>query len=276
MQCPDIVDFVSSLRESGFCLIKDFIDTSQLQSEALTLSDLLIDHYHINRFEDDSASRLSNNINSIASFDRTYLSHFYNAVKSLPSLAQIVASQLNLELLNELPPGDSKATIYGPVHGGAGIRINMPNEEQYLADWHQDFTTQMLSRSGFVFWIPLVHVDISMGPVILLEGSHKLGPKKIMIDTGREGSIAYNYKIAGIDSIVNQYKQISLCSDPGDLLIMDYHLIHRSGYNRSNSPLISVQYRYACLSHSTALSYLWPLGVHYSDYKNSRFAPEFS
>lgn len=276
MSNPDYRIYRQSIFDRGFCLVENFIDIQQLYNEVLGLSATLIDHHGIDLIDDPKVSLLSNHINSIAKHDRAYLSHFYNAIKSLPGLAQVVACNSNIDLLNSIYPGHSGSHIYGPVHGGAGIRINMPDEEQYLADWHQDFTTQMLSTKGFVFWIPLVDVDLLMGPVVLLDRSHKLGPKKIIIDPSRKGNIAYKYKIAEISDIVEHHQEVVLTFKAGDLLLMDYNLIHRSGFNQSLNPLVSVQYRYALLTHDSALSSLWPMGVHYSDYDKSRFSSVFS
>jgi hypothetical protein len=178
----------------------------------------------------------------LIALDRRYGSEVYDAVKQIPALLRMVASQRNEQLVRETRGTD----LPGIAAGGYGIRIDNPGEERFRADWHQEYHAQLRSVDGITLWTTLVPLTEEMGPVRFCPGSHKQGllrvhtrdpqnPKK----TGAYGLILENR-----ESVVAQYTQEAPLTRPGDVVLIDYAVLHASGHNRSKRSRWSIQMRY--------------------------------
>ena len=131
---------------------------------------------------------------------------------------------------------------------GFGIRMNIPGEKKFLANWHQDYSSQLRSLNGVVFWSPLVEMNNTLGPVKILVGSHREGLLPVYSDNSAYGLVIQNEK-----KIIKKHQIISPLTKPGDLILMDYLTVHSSGKNLSNNILWSMQFRF--------FDYLEPSGI---------------
>jgi ectoine hydroxylase-related dioxygenase (phytanoyl-CoA dioxygenase family) len=142
----------------------------------------------------------------------------------------------------------------GVAGGGYGIRIDNPREDRIRAWWHQEFPTQLRSLDGLIFWSPLLPVTPDMGPVGICVGSHKEGVVPIFDDDGGlDRSGAYAVRLQNEAEVVARYERVAPLTNPGDLLIMDFLVLHESGHNVSKWPRWTMQLRY--------FNFLDPVGV---------------
>jgi hypothetical protein len=180
----------------------------------------------------------------------------YDAVKQIPAFIRLVSNEKNEYIFQSLRP-NSKPGIAGR---GYGIRINNPFEEKYRAPWHQEYPAQLRSMNGIVFWSPLINVVPDNGPVDICVSSHKLGPLPVhrLDPSNPEKQGAYALRLKDEEHVIKDFEITSPCSNPGDLIIMDFHLIHRSGKNISHRALWSMQFRYFDFSESTGKKHGWP------------------
>lgn len=173
--------------------------------------------------------------------DRRLAGMVYDGVKQLASFVRLVASPRNEAVFRTL----RGASLAGVAAGGSGIRIDNPGETRYLAWWHQEYPAQGRSPGGMVLWSPLRPVGPETGPVEILVGSHAEGVLACVDDddgTGRTG--AYAMRLADEDGVVARYPSTCATTEPGDLVVMDYLTVHRSGENRSNASRWTMQMRY--------------------------------
>lgn len=187
--------------------------------------------------------------------DRTWGGEVYDLVKEIPAFTRLTALPVHEDIMRQLRPG---AQPRQPT-GGSGIRVDNPNEDRFRAMWHQEYPAQLKSPDGLVFWSPLVEVTDDLGPVAFAPGSHAEGMIPVYIadpeNAGRSG--AYALKLVGEDALLAKYGQTSPLSKPGDLVILDFLVLHASGYNRSNRPRWSMQFRYYNMAHPTGVSHGW-------------------
>ena len=143
----------------------------------------------------------------------------------------------------------------GVAAGGYGIRIDIPFEEQYRAGWHQDYPAQLRSPDGLVFWSSLVPVTEEMGPVVFCRGSHREGTIPVHTHDPRSATKrgAYALVFENEEQVVGRFAHVAPLTQLGDLILVDFQTIHRSGCNRSNRSRWSMQMRY--------FNYRHPLGV---------------
>lgn len=186
---------------------------------------------------------------------RTWASEVYDAVKHIPSFVRLVAHPAHEALLRELR-ADAMPGVAG---GGYGIRIDNPMEDKFRAMWHQEYPAQLRSLDGLVFWSPLVTVTEELGPVVFCPGSHKEGPLPVCEadpeNAGRSG--AYALKIKDEAEILAKYDKVAPLTEPRDLVIIDFLVLHASGFNRSDQPRWSMQFRYFNFAEQTGRSHGW-------------------
>ena len=173
--------------------------------------------------------------------DRSIGGEIYDAVKQIPAFVALVGSRRNADLFARLRPG----SLPGVAAGGYGIRIDNPGEAKFRAWWHQEFPAQLRSIDGLIFWSPLLPVTEAMGPVGICAGSHKEGIVPVFDDDaglGRAG--AYALRLQNEAELVARYPRVAPLTKPGDLIIMDFLVLHESGHNVSDWPRWTMQLRY--------------------------------
>lgn len=197
-------------------------------------------------FDDGFVAMINNN--------RAYGSEVYDAVKQIPAFIRLLSHPFHEQLMLQLRPGCQP----GIVGGGYGIRIDNPGEDQFRSQWHQEYPAQMRSLNGLVFWSSLVSVDETLGPVEFCPGSQKEGALPVTPGLSvlkRKG--AYNLMLHNEDYFLAKYPHIAPLCEPGDLVIIDFLVLHASGYNCSNRARWSMQFRYFDFSEPTGMSHGW-------------------
>lgn len=187
--------------------------------------------------------------------DRTWGGEIYDGIKQIPAFFRLVAHPLHERIMAELRTG----SVPGIAAGGYGIRIDNPGEDKFRAMWHQEYPAQLRSVDGLVFWSPLISVTDDLGPVVFCPGSHVEGALPVReVDpemAGRSG--AYALQINNEANYVSKYIHVAPLTKPRDLVIIDFLVIHASGFNRSSRPRWSMQFRYFNFADPTGRSHAW-------------------
>ena len=186
--------------------------------------------------------------------DRALASIVYDAVKQVASFVRLVADPRHEVLFRQLRGTD----LVGIAGGGSGIRIDNPDEDQYRAWWHQEYPAQFRSVDGIVFWSPLRSLTPALGPVEILVGSHREGVRPVVRegeDAGRSG--AYTLRLEGEHELLDRYRSVAPLAEPGDLVLIDFLTVHRSGRNRASVPRWTMQLRYFNFADPVGRSIGW-------------------
>ena len=189
----------------------------------------------------------------LIAIDRAYGGEVYDAVKQIPAFMRLVMHSANERVMAELRPG----CVPGVAAGGYGIRIDNPGEDRFRALWHQEYPAQLRSLDGIVFWSPLVPISSELGPVVVCPGSHRDGPVPVRItgQDGRQG--AYALALDDESARVARYSQQAPLTGPGDLILLDFLLLHASGHNRARRSRWSMQFRYFNFADPTGRGHGW-------------------
>jgi hypothetical protein len=185
--------------------------------------------------------------------DRRWGGEVYDAVKQIPAFVRLVGHPDNEALVRALRPG----CVPGLAAGGHGIRIDNPDEDRYRAHWHQEYPAQLRSLDGVVFWSPLLAITPELGPVTLCPGSHREGPLPVREEAVGARSGAYALRLADEAAVVGRHPQLAPLTRPGDLVVMDFLLVHASGFNRAGRPRWSMQFRYFNFAEPTGRAHGW-------------------
>jgi hypothetical protein len=188
--------------------------------------------------------------------DRRYGGEVYDIVKQIPAFLRLVSAPHNEAVFCDLRRTD----FAGVGAGSYGIRIDVPNEEKFRSLWHQEYLYQPQSIDGLVMWAPLVRMTADLGPVAYCEASHLDGLQ--MYQRENQGKVgAYQIAIHDAERVAARYAQRAPLTEPGDVILMDYLLIHQSGHNTSVSPRWSMQSRYFNFRHPSGAKIGWKSSI---------------
>jgi ectoine hydroxylase-related dioxygenase (phytanoyl-CoA dioxygenase family) len=191
---------------------------------------------------------------ALIAHNRSWGGHIYDAVKQIPAFMRLVSHEQNEKVFARL----RQNSLPGLAAGGYGIRIDNPSEDKFRAPWHQEFPAQLRSPDGIVFWSPLLTITEDMGPVEIAKGSYKEGMIPVYEDDGGIGkSGAYALRLDREQERLANYETIAPCTEPGDLVLMDFLTMHQSGLNRSDRPRWSMQFRYFNFANPVGQSINW-------------------
>jgi len=117
------------------------------------------------------------------------------------------------------------------------LRVDAPNADETGFDWHQDYPYNLMARGAVTVWAPLAPVTEEMGLLKYIPGSQaELMPIDIRRGAARRHTGQRQVAISGLDRLAPDFERRAETLqplDPGDVLIFDSHLLHRSGANRS-------------------------------------------
>lgn len=250
---------VDDFAQNGFLVIQDYYDAADIEAVRkgvhAIIGAVMARHGMADTRPAYSADSFDAGYMDLIRADRRWGGEVYDLVKEIPAFTRLIAHASHEDLMRQLRPG----AVPGLTAGGSGIRIDNPNEDRFRAMWHQEYPAQLKSPDGLVFWSPLVRVTPELGPVMLCPGSHREGPLAVCHadpeNAGRSG--AYALKLAGEDQLLARYEKTAPLSEPGDLVILDFLVLHASGYNRSDRPRWSMQFRYYNLANETGRNHGW-------------------
>lgn len=236
---------LEQFRRNGFLLLQDFykVDTEiePILEGIRVIIELMAKKHGIGGPYSTAEEAMSQCYPKLIAINRAWGGEIYDAVKQIPEFVELVANKRNARLFEALRPG-AKSGIAG---GGYGIRIDNPGEDKFRALWHQDFSGQLRSYDGLVLWSPLLAVTPEMGPVQIAVGSHVEGYVSTYDDNGNLGpGGSYAVRLQGEEDLLAKYETVAPLTKPGDLLVMDFLLLHQSGHNISKTPRWSMQLRY--------------------------------
>ncbi|TWE09694.1 phytanoyl-CoA dioxygenase PhyH [Pseudomonas sp. AG1028] len=248
-----------AFERDGVLVIPGFYDLEKdivpIQRSIYDIIGLVLDKYHVAvERAPFSAETFDSGYQALIATNRAYGGEVYDAVKQIPAFVRLVAHPGHDLLLRELRGTES---IPGVAAGGYGIRIDNPGEDRFRAHWHQEYPAQLRSLDGLVYWSPLLAVSEEMGPVRFCLGSHHLGP--IPVTSQNEGgrSAAYALVLHQEAERIGPFVQIAPLTRPGDLVVVDFLVLHASGYNRAQRSRWSMQLRYFNFSEPTGRAHGW-------------------
>jgi ectoine hydroxylase-related dioxygenase (phytanoyl-CoA dioxygenase family) len=121
----------------------------------------------------------------------------------------------------------------GYVGVDAVVLIGLPDDKRLAYDWHQE-SNYMPGLSPVVnFWFPVFEpATRNNGAMSVLVGSHRSG--RLGYTKRRLANDSYTDLVPdGIDALQKQYTEYHCLAAPGDLVVFEADLIHRSNRNQT-------------------------------------------
>ncbi|MCW3480616.1 phytanoyl-CoA dioxygenase family protein [Neisseriaceae bacterium JH1-16] len=250
---------VEAFRDDGLLVLPGFYQEAQLapiQRAIYDIIGLVIDKYRLDIPRAPfSSANFDDGYQALIRSNRRYGGEVYDAVKQIPAFIRLLADPRHETLFAELRD-DAQPAI---AAGGYGIRIDNPFEDKFRANWHQEYPAQLRSLDGLVFWSPLVPITPELGPVVFCPGSHREGALAVRTSdpSNPEKAGAYALVLNGEAEYTSRYPQVAPLTRPGDLVVVDFLVLHASGFNQGQRSRWSMQFRYFNYREPTGRSHGW-------------------
>lgn len=238
---------VEAFRRDGFVVVPGFYDLEQdirpIQRDIHRIVGLVRRKHGLpERSAPYSPERFDDGYQELIARDRAWGGEVYDAVKQIPAFVRLVGSPRHEAVFRQLRGTE----LPGVAAGGYGIRIDNPHEDRYRGDWHQEFHAQLRSEDGVTYWTTLVELTADMGPVRFCKGSHAAGYLRVHTKdpANPDKTGAYGLTLERRDEVVARYPQVAPLTRPGDLVILDFKVIHSSGFNVGSRSRWTAQIRY--------------------------------
>jgi hypothetical protein len=250
---------VNQFHQQGYLIIEKFYDLSAqiepIQKAIFDIIGVCLKKHNIDKENRVfSAEHFDWGYQQLIELDRNIGGVIYDAVKQIPAFQRLISCQQNEELFKQI----RNTCLAGIASGGSGIRIDNPNEAQYEAPWHQEFPAQLRSLDGLILWSPLRPLYSQLGPVEICPASHLGGLIPVYSDSYTSGkSGAYALRLQDEEDLIGRYSKVSPLLNPGDVVVMDWLVLHRSGKNSSHESRWTMQMRYFSFKEETGISIDW-------------------
>lgn len=250
---------IALFNKQGYLVLKSFYNfNKQIEPILRAIYDIiglcLIKNKLGDNRHDFSADTFDHGYQQLIKMDRSIGGVIYDAIKQIPAFQRLISCSRNEDLFKQLRNTKSS----GIASGGSGIRIDNPKETQFQAPWHQEFPAQLRSLDGLIYWSPLRKVTIELGPVEICTGSHLEGIVPVFSDSIKSGKKgAYALRLQNEINIIEKYHKTAPLTEPGDLVLMDWLVLHRSGTNISQDSRWTMQMRYFNFVEETGVSIDW-------------------
>ena len=242
----------------GYTVLRGFYDRKTLvdpiRESARRIVEQLCEKYSVDAPTSTADEAMGPAYLALAAANRPWGGEVYDAIKQIPAFMRLVSHTDNDDVFRALRSRSEP----GLAAGGYGIRIDSPGEGKFRAPWHQDFSAQLRSLDGVVFWSPLMSITPEVGPVEIAVGSQHEGMVPVYKDDGGIGKYgAYALRLEREEERLARYPQIAPTTEPGDLILIDFLTLHQSGNNVSDRPRWSMQWRMFNFADPTGVKLSW-------------------
>jgi ectoine hydroxylase-related dioxygenase (phytanoyl-CoA dioxygenase family) len=207
--------------------------------------------------------RLNKNLIAIYNKNPNAFSFIYDAFTRHDKIFNFVVNKKLRQSILDVMPSNAR-NLNELAINNIQVYLQRPGDDINITGAHQDsgyYSEYGSSNSSLVCWIPLVKTKKGAGALEVIGGSHMLGPLKHEENSPEMRKRVDRNKKGFIYLAQDQYDENhfeALECDPGDILLMNYDTIHRSGLNNSDNIRITVIFR---VSNIYGDSYLKKYGI---------------
>ncbi|MBQ4849018.1 phytanoyl-CoA dioxygenase family protein [Pseudoalteromonas sp. MMG012] len=166
--------------------------------------------------------------------------------KDLPVFKQIISCDPVISTIESL----LKTKNIQSVDDSNVLRIDRPQSDLTNLPWHQDYPYNMLSLNAITAWIPIMPVDERMGRMRVISPKRELMPIEYSHKIKQEFHNSRYIKLKGLENLEEEFEAASIEVQevlPGDMVLFDSLVLHRSGVNTSKKSRWVATARYGSL-----------------------------
>ena len=147
---------------------------------------------------------------------------------------------------------DAAEALIGPeiqFNGDFWVRPKLPDEQDTTLPWHQDsgYMPDTADHNLLTLWMPLVEANAENGTLQFIPGSQQMGIQE-------HGSASGSFRTTAFDPAAGAQID-TVAMSPGDFVLFDNLVFHRSTVNRADMVRWSIDFRYSPVG--TPMGHLW-------------------
>ncbi len=249
-----------NFEKNGFVVIRKFFSKkviSEAKKEIFLRSKLLFDEKNKTNFSDKKFDIF---IKNSLKKDPKFSSKFYDISKKFLSMHNFIFNKK----INSLAKFLLNTKNIGILNRAYGYRIDKPSDRKFITQLHQDYIQNLGAPEGVVFYSSLKDVNVINGPVIIYEGSHKMGLLNTKIKKNKF-SKSRSYILDISKKNLKKFKKKKLLIKEGDLAVFDFLLLHHSSFNYSKDIRWSMVSRFFSFDSKTGKQKMFPGGLQESN-----------
>ena len=207
--------------QDGFVSIKGLIPLVKLETVQRDLTETFAEFAADKQFAIDSA------IIELDRTDKQLLYELHMATTKLISLRSIFS--IFSKIVDDLSA--KQAPVY-EVSGG--YLLGIPKDNRLVYDFHQESNYMREFESIFNFHFPLLRKSTrENGTMSVLKGSQTIGT--VSFEKKRISANSYtNLVPTSIEDIQSKFQEVHCILEPGDCVVFNKDLVHRSNFNSSD------------------------------------------
>ncbi|WP_046003935.1 phytanoyl-CoA dioxygenase family protein [Pseudoalteromonas rubra] len=166
--------------------------------------------------------------------------------KDLPAFKKLISSDYVMKWIHALLGTENIQS----ADDSNVLRIDRPNSDFTNLPWHQDYPYNMLSLNAITAWIPILPVEKNMGRMRVVVPKCELLPIEYSHKIKSQFHNSRYIKLRELDILEKQFEENSIELQevlPGDMILFDALLLHRSGINYSQKSRWVATARYGSL-----------------------------
>ena len=239
---------IAKFHERGFAVVRDFFGGTRFLDEINAEMTALARIYAPN-FDLDCA------VDHIRAFSPHARHCFYNGLRSLAALNRLGSSDVLTKMSQQL------GLRLPAVVRAYNIRMDMPDEPDFLFHWHQDIVYTLGSLNSVTYWIPFQRVDRAHGSAEVIPGSHRNGVYPVRY-TRAEPPTRTKIMSPKDLQLVREPEQSGevIEAERGDLVVFSTLILHRSIANHADKVRWTAQIRHADLAEPEFIAAGYPWG----------------
>tara|TARA_B110000027_G_C16112215_1_gene298299 strand:+ start:460 stop:1275 length:816 start_codon:yes stop_codon:yes gene_type:complete len=228
--------------EKGYIVLNDLYKTETSLELSVNLIKIInsfnLKKIQIKNYENYSKKKLVNivlkSLHNLELMDHKYIKVIYDTLRDTDLVIRMMNHDTILKTISLLMGYEEKIPLYVRQ---IACRIDMPKNETFSLDWHQEAHYTMKGSQLIQVWAPALNdIGAKNGSIKILEGSHKEGVAETEDYIPKVGHAQYVPK----KSILEKYKEVQLEINYGQAVLFSNTLIHKSGTNISDEPRLTL------------------------------------
>lgn len=241
----DFID-TNSYNKKGYIIIDNVYNELDGKNFCLSLAHLInsldCNKIFIKKPEDFSFDNLRREVLSslyeLENIDHNYIKTIYDTIRDTSSIDNMLNKNIIIDSVKKILNLPDSSPLYVKQKA---CRIDMPNNETFSLNWHQEAHYTIKGSDLVQLWAPAIFdIDHDNGALKILESSNLEGVAETNDHVPEVGHAQYVPK----ENIISKYKEKEIQLKFGSILLFSKTLIHKSGVNVSKHPRLTLLCHY--------------------------------
>ncbi len=179
-------------------------------------------------------SKINEGLVLLENKDHIFIKKVYDSIRNAPIIDNLTLKPKLIKTIKTLMNLNNTSPLYVTQKA---CRIDIPNNETFSLDWHQEAPYTIKETELVQLWAPILDdVKKINGALKVLHKSHSAG----VVETDDRIPSVGHAQYVPKQKYISKFSEITVEMDYGNVLLFPKTLIHKSGENISDSPRLTL------------------------------------